>query len=395
VVVFDKKPVYTTTKTSDADGRATLTLETSDSDSVGTYTVNVLINGEVLGTGRLDVTASGGNTGPEGSATATPEGNTGPEGQSTETPTTESTSLVDVTDTLGDTPAEYTFNGQEGDTLIATVSSPVFDVYLELRGPDGTTLASNDDFNGLDAQIGPFSLPTTGTYTLVVSSYSATEDAPVGGEFTLKASSITLQGLSAGAAQTLTFSADTQTYYFSFAGNVGDVIDLTVTGQDQLDTTLTLLDSTGTVLMSDDDSGTGYDPEIYQLSLSATGTYTVVVSTTDTTGTADLLLTQAKAGTLDNGAESVKLTPKLTSRALTYDAQAGETILLHVSVASGDPVDLTITAYQDDVSLMSYSTSHIPDGTVLGFEVPASGQVQIFVSGSNPGAVAVELSVDQ
>ncbi len=385
-VLFDDNVVYTTTKTTDADGQATLVLETSSSDLVGEYTINVLVDDEIVGSGTLEVTMSDGNTGPEGNPTATP----GPEDQGH---SVESTPLLDVTDTLGDTPMEYTFDGKKGDTIIATLSSSAFDAYLELRAADGTTLASNDDFNGTDAQIGPFPLSDDGTYTLVVSSYSSDGSTMMGGDFSLQVKSVTPQEIQPDTPKTLTFSADAQAYYFTFAGEVGDVINITATSTDHVDTLLTLLDSTGTVIAIDDDGGVGYDPEIYQFSLSSAGTYTIVLTTTETSGSADLLLMQEKAASLDEGAQAVQITPKLTSRALTYEAQAGETILLHVSVTSGDPVDLTITAYQNDALLMSYTTSNIPDGTVLGFEVPASGQVQIFVSGSNPGAVSVEMSV--
>jgi hypothetical protein len=184
-------------------------------------------------------------------------------------------------------------------------------------------------------------------------------------------------------------------YYFSFEGSVGDVIDILVTSPEGTDTMLSLSDPTGVVITTDDDSGAGYDPEIYQYLLSTEGTYTIVVSTTDNAGTAELVLSQESAASLNDGSQEVGLTPKLYSRSLTYDATAGETVLLNVSVTSGEPIDMTITAYQGDTTLMSYTTGSIPDGTVLGFEVPDDGQVDVFITGTNLGAVTVELSVDE
>jgi hypothetical protein len=401
-VKFNDEVVYTTSKTASDEGVVTFSLVTAEDDEIGTYTVDVLVDDEVVGSSDLEVILEENgdeNTGPEGApATQTPETNVGPEGQDnteTVTPTDDSTLLIDVTETLSESEAQFTFEAEAGDSIIASVTSPDFDSYLTLLGPDGTELAYNDDFNGLDAQIGPFPLPETGEYTVVLSSYSMFEDSATTGEFTLQVRSITLQEITPDTAQSMTFSPETQMYYFSFDAEVGDVIDVVVTSDDGVDTVLTLTDAQGAVITGDDDSGTGYNPEIYQFTLGNAGSYTILVSTTDTTGTAEMTLSQEGAPTLDEGGQEVKITPKLYTRALTYEAQAGETVLLSVSVTEGEAVDVTISAYQGDVTLMSYSTSRIPEGTVLGFDVPEDGQVEIFVSGSNPGAVTVELSVDQ
>lgn len=417
-VRFNDELVYTTNKTADEEGLVTFQLVTAEDDEIGVYTVDVLVADEVVGSSDLEVIFDEGdanpedeNQGPEGNVPATqtpdetqepdetPDTNVGPEGQNPEenavVPVDDSTLLLDVTDTLEDEELEYTFEAEEGETIIATLSSPDFDSYLILYGPDGEEMAYNDDFNGLDSQIGPLPLPESGEYTLIVSSYILYEEASASGEFTLQVRSITLEDITPETPQTLTFSSENQLYYFSFDGEVGDIIDVVVTSNDDVDTVLTLTDEFGSVITMDDDGGTGYNPEIYQYSLGATGTYTILVSTTDTTGTAEVTLSQESAATLDEGAQEVRLNPKLYSRALTYDAQAGETVLLRVSVTAGEAVDVTISAYQGDVTLMSYSTSRIPEGTVLGFDVPEDGQVEIFVTGSNPGAVTVELSVDQ
>lgn len=397
-VEFDGESVYSVDKTADDSGTVTLTLATSEDDKTGTYTVNVVVDGDVAASADLDVTASTENTGPEGTDTPDSTDNTGPEGtdESVDTPSSQGDVLLDVSDTLEDTEQTYTFEAQAGDSIIATLSSEVFDPYLTLRGPDGLDIAYNDDFAGLDSQVGPVTLPETGEYTLAVSSYTTYEDLPTTGDFTLQVYTVSLDEITPDEPASVTFSADTQQHYFSFEAEVGDVIDINVTSEDDTDTLLTLTDSTGSVITSDDDSGEGYNPEIYQYSLSTSGTYTLLITTADTTGSAEITLHREKAASLDDGAQEVKITPKLYSRALTYEAQAGQTILMNVSVVSGEPVDLTISAYQGDTTLMSYSTtSEIPEGTVLGFQVPEDGQIQIFVYGSNPGAVSVELSIDQ
>jgi hypothetical protein len=67
----------------------------------------------------------------------------------------------------------YSFNGLAGQQVAISMSSPVFDTYLYLLKPDGSTLASNDDSNGgtnsrIPIPSGFLTLPTTGTYTILV-----------------------------------------------------------------------------------------------------------------------------------------------------------------------------------------------------------------------------------
>lgn len=62
----------------------------------------------------------------------------------------------------------WEITGQAGDILTAEITSD-FDSYIELFSPTGQLLAFNDDTNGLDAAIVDYELPSSGTYTVVVS----------------------------------------------------------------------------------------------------------------------------------------------------------------------------------------------------------------------------------
>jgi hypothetical protein len=72
----------------------------------------------------------------------------------------------------------YSFNGLAGQQVAVSMSSSVFDTYLYLLNPDGSTLASNDDSNGgtnsrIPITSGFITLPTTGTYTILANSFEA------------------------------------------------------------------------------------------------------------------------------------------------------------------------------------------------------------------------------
>ncbi len=67
----------------------------------------------------------------------------------------------------------HTFKGTAGETLLIDLVSTAFDAYLLLLGPDGTTVAQDDDGGGNGNARLVLTLPTTGTYQIIASTYSA------------------------------------------------------------------------------------------------------------------------------------------------------------------------------------------------------------------------------
>jgi len=72
----------------------------------------------------------------------------------------------------------YTFSGTAGQQIVIAMNSAVFDTFLFLDSPTGQTIAQDDDGGGgtnsrIPANFGVFTLPTTGTYSLFATSYSA------------------------------------------------------------------------------------------------------------------------------------------------------------------------------------------------------------------------------
>ena len=69
----------------------------------------------------------------------------------------------------------YTFEGRAGDAVDIQLSSAEFDTYLLLRGPDGSSFENDDgEDSGTNARLVE-TLPATGTYRLVVTSYASGE----------------------------------------------------------------------------------------------------------------------------------------------------------------------------------------------------------------------------
>lgn len=68
----------------------------------------------------------------------------------------------------------YEFSGEQGQTVVITMTSDEFDTYLGLLGPSGEVVAENDDSNGTtDSEI-VVTLPTSGTYTVIANAYDQT-----------------------------------------------------------------------------------------------------------------------------------------------------------------------------------------------------------------------------
>ena len=68
---------------------------------------------------------------------------------------------------------DYVFSGQADDVIVISQTSDDFDSYLTLLDSTGYEVAYNDDGGGnSNSLIGPFTLPSTGSYTIRVGSYS-------------------------------------------------------------------------------------------------------------------------------------------------------------------------------------------------------------------------------
>lgn len=209
-----------------------------------------------------------------------------------------------VTGTLAEGQAvTWTFNGQAGEIVSIGMNSTPLDPYLELLDAEGSGIAGNDDFTGLDSRIEGFVLPADGTYTIVACTYDGTD----AGEYTLILEpSDTAAGAAPGvdlvsgavdndyfgfctpadrthvAAGTL--SADTpasgtlaegEAATWTFNGRAGDSVTIALDSPD-FDTRLELVGPDGTGVAGNDDFGGTFNSQITDVPLPVEGEYTVV-----------------------------------------------------------------------------------------------------------------------
>jgi uncharacterized protein YfaP (DUF2135 family) len=279
----------------------------------------------------------------------------------------------------GDT-VNYRFHGAANDVITIRLASPDFDTNLSLSDSSGTSLVTNDDGGGggTNSFIGPYTLTTDGDYSILVSSYDSTAT----GRYALTLNQAALTPIAYGDTVQASFSSTVSAYYYSFEGSSGDIVNVTVDSGSQLNTSLLLNGPDGYQVAFDDDSGSGFNPEIFHQVLSSEGTYTLVLENTvpGDSGQVSLSLTHSAAPSLDEGPQEIHLSSSVTTDVVTFSGHAGETVLLTAKVINGggsDSPSVTVTQSGADVASASGTTI---SGISLQFIVPADGPVNVEIT---------------
>lgn len=336
--------------------------------------------------------------------------------------------------------ALYTFEGTAGDVItieLTAADSDSLDTIVTLRGPNNLAIASNDDIDfvggNYNSAIIDFTLPTTGTYTIIATRYNGEEGDGVG-EFTLALTSsgdsvidVNPEGnvLTYGSSATGTISNANYEVRYTFSGNADDVIsiELTAVDTDSLDTFVALIGPDNTVVASNDDvdfANANYNSAIVDFTLPATGRYTIVATRyagEDGNGAGDFTLTLVGSGTgvvvePPSTSESIAYNETITGVidsntfeiAYTFEGEANETVTIDMRVANNDDnldtfviligADGQELASNDDVDLATTNSA------IIDFTLPADGTYTVIASrfdgedGLSSGEFALTVSSD-
>jgi hypothetical protein len=204
-----------------------------------------------------------------------------------------------------DEPAlEYTFTGDEGDSVVISLISDDFDPYLALLDEDGDEIATDDDGAGnLDSRIGPFTLPADGAYTIVAQSYAFRNGSgSASGAFTLALDRFETDVIEYGETVDGSLTASQAQVFYSFHAAEGDSVLIRLSSDD-FDSYLTLTDPDGYQLITNDDGGGNLNSLIGPYPLSVEGDYVITVSSLNGTSTGDysLSLERAESQTIEFG----------------------------------------------------------------------------------------------
>jgi len=239
--------------------------------------------------------------------------------------------------------------------------------------------------------LGPYTLPATGDYLIAINGLAADQ----AGTFSLRLSKARLVALAYGETVEATFDGKEAVLYFSFDGQSGDVVDIRVESGGTLDTQLTLNGPGSYSVTNDDDSGSGFDPEISHLILSEDGTYTLELWPyyRGDTGTVSVSLAQGIVTSLDDAPHRVRLSDKRFQEALTFSGTAGERVRLTTEIIGSTQAQPTITIRQAGQTLASTSASSVARSS-FDFIVPRDGTVNILIEDYSYTSVILEVSLE-
>lgn len=304
----------------------------------------------------------------------------------------EYTQSIDGELTSSELSHDYVFTGSSGDTIIVNLSSEDFDAYLRLRDPNGTEVLTNDDSGGsLNSQLGPYILPETGSYTINASSLGGSDT----GDYELRLSRVESQTIAYGDTVELEFTEGDREFFLTFQGAYGDIVSAYADSDRGVDTSLTLNDTYNSQLAFDDDSGSGYDPEILGVSLYSDGVYTLLVrAADDANGTVSVTLERVPPLSLDEGAQSLSFSSSQTQFPVVFTGEAGEKVRLTFAVQDdAQSSSLSISARQNGTSVSDFSGYNLSTASIE-FTVPSDGEVMLTVSEYSYSNIEIEVSVE-
>lgn len=276
----------------------------------------------------------------------------------------------------------YRFAGEQGDQIYISVDAKQINTTVNIAQQDvyGNRIQLTSSqyapsiYREGRSQIDLFTLPTSSDYFIeVYNQYSG-----VDGEISVTLGRVSPTRIQYGDVIEAEFGAGDHAHYYSFAGEYGDTIDIQVISGDGLDTYLTLSDSSSpSMLMIDDDSGAGYDPEILRYFVYQRGTYTIQVQpfSPGSTGSYRLLVDYSKGYVLSEDPQPVQL-DKTGGASLIFEVEAGETIRLNVRSVFGAVPYITVS--QRDFNILNLSPGDVPEISV-DFRAPNAGVVVVRV----------------
>jgi hypothetical protein len=241
----------------------------------------------------------------------------------------------------GQTQTTYTFQGEAGQPISISLTSPDFDTYLRLQDSTGYDLITDDDGGGdLDSRIAIYALPNNGSYTVVVESYDGNS-----GSYTLSLSAAQVETIEYGQTVSGSLENAGDVAVYRFQGNAGDAVTIKLTSPD-FDTQLSLLDAAGggyPLVENDDGGNDGTNSFIGPYALTADGTYLINVSSYDGAATGRYTLTLSSAALLPiNFDEPVEANLGDGVSTIYYSFEAKNGDVINVTVNGGD-LDTALT----------------------------------------------------
>src|SRR5664279_4575778 len=266
----------------------------------------------------------------------------------------------------GTTPVNLTYKSLGNETVSITARSleavDVLDPTLTVLDTSGTALASNDDHRTSRTDLAPhdslidgLTLTAPGRYTVQVASLDPNAQGSV--EVLVTTGSAATATPQANGVQTIDDSVPLNSpYTYQFPGTANEVVTITVRATDnQLDPKVSLLDSSGAEVASNDDHDSvdpslgPYDSQIPSFTLPKTDTYTIQINGfAGIGGTFELTIAQGggspNPGTPAPTTQPVNPTtaPVPTTQVVQGTVNANDVYTYNLQVNQGDVYTITV-----------------------------------------------------
>ncbi len=286
--------------------------------------------------------------------------------------------------------ARYTFSGTSGQWVsLGLTAVTLTSTTVTLLKPDGTTLASTSVTTAGGGLEPPSTLPTTGTYTLVVD--------PAGiytGNITLKLMSYLTVALNLdGAATVATITPVGRNALYTFNGTAGQWVSFGFTSVTIPFATITLLKPDGTTL-----TGNTYGTAGGSLDLSAalptTGTYTLTVNPSAVnTGNITMTLSSEVTGTVTLNAAAIPVAITRAGQNARYTFAGTASQQVTVKITGNTLGSTTVNLYTPSGSYQTGATSSAASFNLSTVTLGTSGTYTITVNPQTTATGSLNLQV--
>ena len=300
-----------------------------------------------------------------------------------------------VSGMIGDTGSStWDFVGVAGETIdiVVSPSAEDLDVVVDVTDADGNSILPDgavDNAFGTE-EILDIEIAETGTFFVVVSGFDSSDVGAFQLDFNEAGAGTSAGGdggsdstpVGAGALgyeDTITgaVTSENPSPSYTFSGSAGDIINVVVDPDGDLDVVIDIIDSSGnSLLLAGSDNSFG--SEITMMELPSDGEYSVVVSSFDdgVVGDFELSLGGPDGAVIfaDNALEE-----DTEEHAFPFNAIEGEIVNILV-VPEGD-FDAVIQLFNDDTDEELFKIDRSFDSEALGYIIPEDGNYYFLVTG--------------
>lgn len=286
--------------------------------------------------------------------------------------------------------ARYTFSGTSGQWLsLGLTSVTLTSANVTLLKPDGTTLASTSVGTSGGGLEPPSTLPTTGTYTIVVDPASAYT-----GNITLALMSYLTGTLNLDdTTTTATIATVGQNALYTFSGTAGQWVSFGFTGVTIPFASVSLLKPDGTTLTATS-IGTGGGSLDLSAALPASGTYTLTVNPSGAyTGNMTIVLSSEVTGsvTVNDAATLITIGRAGQNARYTFAGTASQQVTVRIT---GNTLgNTTVNLYTPSGSYQTGTTNSAASFNLSTVTLGTTGTYIITINPSTTATGALNLQV--